>query len=173
MNFKERLDDIRARMKDEKLDLLVGLHDGSHFIEKPNPVMVMANFKALGASAALLRPDGSLDVVVTPHWDAERAAEACPDARVVGADDVVAGIAAQVRRHMPEARAVAAVGRSFLPAHMADRLAQALPGARDADRLVYEAARIKTAQEIMSARAAARIAEPRLCARWSRSRGRP
>src|SRR3954466_7425430 len=106
MNSKDRPAANRRRMKDEKLDLLVGLHDGSHFIEKPNPVMVMANFKALGASAALLQRDGSLDVVVTPHWDAERAAEACPEARVVGADDIVAGVAAQVRRHMPQTRAV-------------------------------------------------------------------
>ena len=112
MNFKDRLDDICRRMKDEKLDLLVGLHDGSHFIEKPNPVMVLANFKALGASAAMLRPDGTMHVVVTPHWDAERAAECCQDARVVGADDLVAGVTAQLNRHMADARAVGVVGRS-------------------------------------------------------------
>src|ERR1043166_5112714 len=159
MNFKDRLEDIRARMKDEKLELLVGLHDGSHLIQKPNPVMVMANFKALGPSAALLGSDGSLDLVVPPHWDTERAAEACADARVIGADDLVGVIAAQLNRHMVKASAIGVVGRRFLTARIADRLAEALPGARDADRIVYEAARIKTSQEIMSARAAARIAE--------------
>ena len=32
MNFQERLADIRARMRDEKVALLVGMHDGAHFI---------------------------------------------------------------------------------------------------------------------------------------------
>jgi hypothetical protein len=32
MNFQERLADIRRRMWDEKLLLLVALHDGAHFI---------------------------------------------------------------------------------------------------------------------------------------------
>jgi len=46
MNFAERLADIRARMKEEKLDLLIGVHDGGHFIETPNPVMVLSSFKS-------------------------------------------------------------------------------------------------------------------------------
>src|SRR3981189_3390754 len=34
MNFQERLADICAHMRDEKVALLVGMHDGAHFIEK-------------------------------------------------------------------------------------------------------------------------------------------
>jgi len=68
MNFNDRLADILRRMQDAKLDLIVGLHDGAHFIEKPNPVMVMAGFKALGPAAALLHADGRCDLVVTPAW---------------------------------------------------------------------------------------------------------
>ena len=67
MNFQERLADICARMRDEKVALLVGVHDGAHFIEKPNPVMVLSGFKSLGPSAALLAPDGAMTLVVTPH----------------------------------------------------------------------------------------------------------
>ena len=75
MNFQERLADIRARMRDEKVALLVGMHDGAHFIEKPNPVMVLSGFKSLGPAAALLAPDGAMTLIVTPHWDSERAAQ--------------------------------------------------------------------------------------------------
>ena len=89
MNFQDRLSDIRRRMQEGKLGLLVALHDGAHFIEKPNPVMVVTGFKSLGAAAAILRPDGATDLIVAPAWDAERAQECCPSARVIGANDVV------------------------------------------------------------------------------------
>ena len=64
MNFQERLADICRRMRDEKLALLVALHDGAHFIEKPNPVMVVSGFKSLGPAAAILRPDGATELFV-------------------------------------------------------------------------------------------------------------
>src|SRR5919204_100210 len=72
MNAQDRLADIRARMRDEKVNILIGLHDGAHFIEKPNPVMVLSGFKSLGPAAVLLQPDGTMTLVVTPHWDAAR-----------------------------------------------------------------------------------------------------
>jgi hypothetical protein len=34
MNFHERIAEIYARMRADKLDLLIALHDGAHFIEK-------------------------------------------------------------------------------------------------------------------------------------------
>jgi Xaa-Pro aminopeptidase len=157
MNFRERLADICARMRDEKLDLLVGLHDGAHFIEKPNPVMVVSGFKSLGAAAVVLRPDGSTQVVVTPAWDAERAAECCPDAQVVAADDVVEGLGTLLN-----GRAVGSIGIAglrALPTQIASRVTAALPQAPPADRIVFDAARTKTGDEIAWAREAARIAE--------------
>src|SRR5262245_10039372 len=155
MNFQERLTNIRARMRDEKIALLVGVHDGGHFIEKPNPVMVLSGFKSLGPAAALLHADGAIDLIVTPHWDAERAAELCPDARVVGAADVVDGALAKIKGNV----AVGTSGLRALPYAMASRFAAALPSARSADKLVFDAARTKTSDEIANARAAARIAE--------------
>ena len=92
MTFEERLAAIRAGLAEAKLDRLVALHDGAHFIEKPDPVMVLTGFKALGPVAAVLDRDGAVTLVVTPSWDGERAQEVCPDVRVVPADDVVAGL---------------------------------------------------------------------------------
>jgi len=155
MNFAERLADIRAQMQERKLDLLLAVHDGGHFIEKPNPVMVLSGFKSLGPAAALLHADGAIDLIVTPHWDAERAAEFCPDARVVGAEDVVDSALAKIKGNV----AVGTSGLRALPYAMASRFAAALPSARSADKLVFDAARTKTSDEIANARAAARIAE--------------
>jgi Xaa-Pro aminopeptidase len=156
MNYRERLADICARMREEKLDLLIGVHDGGHFIEKPNPVMVLSGFKSIGAAATILHVDGAMQVAVTPRWDAERAAECCPDARIVAADDVVEGTLAQIRGNTT---AIGMAGLRFLPYGIASRLTAALPAACAADKLLFDAARTKTSLEIANARAATRIAE--------------
>jgi Xaa-Pro dipeptidase len=161
MNFQERLSDICRRMQDEKLALLVALHDGAHFIETPNPVMVLSGFKSIGAAAALLYSDGACTLIVTPRWDAGRATELCPQARVVGTDDLVAALLTLFGGEFPRDTIdqIGIAGLSFLPSGMASPIMAALLGARAADRLVFDAARTKTAEEIGFARQAARIAE--------------
>ena len=48
MTFEERLAAIRAGLAAAKLDRLVALHDGAHFIEKPDPVMVLTGSRRWG-----------------------------------------------------------------------------------------------------------------------------
>jgi Xaa-Pro dipeptidase len=161
MNFQERLADICRRMRDEKLALLVALHDGAHFIEKPNPVTVLSGFKSIGPAAALLFSDGACTLVVTPRWDAARATELCPQARVVGADDLVASLRVFFGDDFPRdtINEVGIAGLALLPSGMAGPISAALRGARAADKLIFDAARTKTVEEIAFAREAARIAE--------------
>lgn len=164
MTFEERLAHIRAGMEERGLDLLIGVHDGAHFIEKPNPVMVLSGFKSLGPAAAMLDRDGEARLVVTPAWDGERAAELCPATHVRAAKDVdglIEALVAAYRRAHANARApnVGVAGLSVLPFAIADRLTSALPEARPADDVVCAAARTKTAEEIAHAREATRIAE--------------
>jgi Xaa-Pro dipeptidase len=154
VNFQERFADICARMREEKLALLIALHDGAHFIEKPNPVTVLTGFKALGASAATLRPDGTCDLIVTPSWDAARAAELRPRVRVIPADDLLEALPAS-----GIGNAIGIAGLSAIPSGLAGRISAALPTARSADKLVFDAARTKTVEEVALAREAARIAE--------------
>jgi Xaa-Pro aminopeptidase len=142
-------------MREEKLDLLIGLHDGAHFIEKPNPVTVVSGFKSLGPAAVALRPDGAMDVIVTPAWDAERAKQSCPDARVSGGNDIVDGLLAVIG----QAQAVGIAGLRAMPTQMSSGITAALPKAASADAIVFEAARVKTDEEIAHAREATRIAE--------------
>ena len=47
----------------------------------------------------------------------------------------------------------------FLPSSIAERVTAALPSAQSADKLVFDAARTKTDDEIANAREATRIAE--------------
>jgi Xaa-Pro dipeptidase len=157
MTFEERLRNILARMRDAKLDAVVSLHDGAHFIEKPNPVTVITGFKSLGPAAAVLRNDGSTTLIVTPAWDAERAADQCPQARVVGAHDIADALAAVLSNGARKNAATA--GMRFLPSFIAERINAVLPAAPSADKLVFDAARTKTDAEIADAREATRIAE--------------
>ncbi|HZO47149.1 MAG TPA: Xaa-Pro peptidase family protein [Xanthobacteraceae bacterium] len=157
MTFEERLKDILARMRDAKLDAIVALHDGAHFIETPNPVTVLTGFKSLGPAAAILRGDGRMTLIVAPAWDAERATEQCPQARVVGADDIVEALTAALSNGARKNAGLA--GMRYLPSSIASRVAAALPAAPSADTLVFDAARTKTDDEIGHAREATRIAE--------------
>ncbi|MEA2907296.1 MAG: Xaa-Pro dipeptidase [Alphaproteobacteria bacterium] len=159
MNFHDRLAAICRRMKEQKLDLLVGLHDGGHFIEKPNSVMVISGFKSLGAAAVMLRPDGESRLVVAPSWDAERAAECCPVARVSGTDNVAEELLTLIRREALPTQSIGVAGLRALPSQIAVRIASALPDAQFADAIVFDAARTKTDEEIANAREAAHIAE--------------
>lgn len=154
MTFDERLAEILAGMRAAKLDAIVALHDGAHFIEKPNPVTVLTGFKSLGPVATILRSDGSSTLIVSPAWDAERAAESYPKARVIGARDIIDATIAECG-----SATVGLSGMRFLPCLLAERIAAALPAAPSADKLVFDAARTKTADEIAHAHEAARIAE--------------
>jgi Xaa-Pro aminopeptidase len=149
---------IRHRMADEGLDRIVAVHDGTHFIETPNPVTVLTGFKSLGPTAAVLGRDGDIRLVVTPTWDVERAKEMSPGVAVIGAEDAIDGLSALLGRG-PKVGTVGIAGIPFAPWHMTKRLNAALPGAKPADAIVFDAARSKTADEIANAREATRIAE--------------
>jgi len=156
MTHEERLAAIRAGLSEHKLDALVAVHDGSHFIETPNPVFVLSRFKSLGPAAVVLREDGEAALVVTPAWDVERAAECCPNLRIIGADDFVHGI---VAARGDGGGAVGVAGLPFARREIASRVEQALPNASAADAIVFDAAAAKTDEEIANAREATRIAQ--------------
>ena len=96
-------------------------------------------------------------LIVTPAWDAERATEQCPQARVVGAEDIAEALAAALSNGARKNAGLA--GMRFLPSFIAERVTAALPAAPSADKLVFDAARTKTDAEIANAREATRIAE--------------
>ena len=156
MTFDERLAAIRANMAEQRLDLLVAIHDGAHFIETSNPVFVLSGFKSLGPAAVVLRRDGEMSLVATPAWDAERAAEGRPNLRVIAADDVVDGLTAALGNTRTK---VGVAGLAFAPWDIAGRVTDTLPQATPADDIVFDAAAAKTTDEIANAREATRIAE--------------
>jgi Xaa-Pro aminopeptidase len=157
MTFEERLQAICDRMAERQLDLILAAHDGAHFIETPNPVTVLSGFKSLGPVICLLDRAGATTLIVAPVWDAPRAREIRPTARVIGADDVVQGLKAALAEFGNAT--IGSAGLAFLPFGLARRIGVEAPEAVAADDIVYEAAARKTDDEIAWAREAARIAE--------------
>jgi Xaa-Pro aminopeptidase len=160
MDASEGLLAIRKEMAAQGIDLLVAFHDGAHFIEKPNAVMALTGFKSIGPTAVVLTPDADVTVIVTPRWDADRAAEAAHVTRSLGADDLTAALADHLSAfHLSVAR-TAAAGLAGMPWAIAQRAAAVLGGEpRAAEKIVFGSFRCKTAEQIANARMAAEIAE--------------
>jgi Xaa-Pro aminopeptidase len=152
MTFEERLSEIRRRMDAQGLDRIVAVHDGAHFIEKPDPVLVLTGFKSLGPCAVVLER-GRETLVVTPAWDASRAAR--PNLNVIPADDVIEGLSGL----LDGPGITGSVGLAAAPFGIAQRLVHIVPDMAPADDLVFKAAARKTDTEIAHAREATRIAE--------------
>ncbi len=159
MTFEQRLAAIRAAMGEHKLDVLVAIHDGAHFIETPNPVFVLSRCKSLGPAAVVLPRDGDARLIVTPAWDADCAAECCPTLRVTAADDVIDALASALDKDRSHAGRIGLAGLAFTRWDIANRLTQVLPQPSAADAIVFDAAAAKTVEEIAHAREATRIAE--------------
>ena len=158
MNVDDRRIAICQRMAAERLDCVVGIHDGTHFIETHNPVMVLSSFKSLGPAAAVLDRVGALTLIVTPAWDAERARGGCPTARVVGADDIVEALGRELGSIAGRAK-MAISGLAAVSWAVASRIASAFPGVPSADAILFDATMTKTGDEIAYAGRATRIAE--------------
>ena len=93
MTLSERLRAICAGINEQKLDVLIALHDGTHFIETPNPVMALTGFKSIGPAAVVVWRDGAVTLIVTPEWDGDRARDTCPSTRIIAANDPISALA--------------------------------------------------------------------------------
>jgi Xaa-Pro aminopeptidase len=156
MIFAERLAEIRDRVHMAKLDQMIALHDGAHFIEKPDPVKVLIGFKALGPGVALLDCVGAVTLVVTPSWDAARAIETCRGVDVIPAEDAVDGLRRTLKT---TAAAVGVAAPSTAPYAIAKSFIDLVPHAQLADAVILDPARRKTDTELADVREAARVAE--------------
>jgi Xaa-Pro aminopeptidase len=160
MDFQDGIAAIRRQMQEQGIDLLLGFHDGAHFIEKPNAVMVLSGFKSIGHALIILSREEESALIVTPSWDAARAAECSMSINAIGADDVVNALADYLSRHRVSPSAVGTAGLASMPWAIEERVTVLLHGeGRAADKMVFGAFRKKTADQIAKARRAAQIAE--------------
>jgi Xaa-Pro aminopeptidase len=154
------LEAIRRDMDAQGIDLLLGFHDGAHFIEKPNAVMALSGFKSLGHALVILPRDGTGSLVVTPPWDTERATENAASMKCIGVDNIMDGLGAYLEGQPISHSRIGTAGLAGMPWGIGEKVRALLHGeARAVDGMVFGNARRKTADQIAKARAAAGIAE--------------
>jgi len=142
MDSNDTLRAIRRDMGEQGINLLLAFHDGTHFIEKPNPIMVLSGFKSLGHALVILPRGDEGTLVVTPAWDAERAAERCPAMRCIGADNVVSALQAYLGHHQVPPSRVSTSGLAGMPWRIGEQVSAMLQGeTRPIDRMVFSSAR--------------------------------
>jgi len=158
MNLEDRRRAVAASLREQGIDLLLGFHDSAHFIEKPNPVMMLTGFKSMGDTVASLTPEGECRLIVSPAWDADRASEHVPGA--IGCDDVVGELSKTLERARLPAARIGVAGLAAMPFRFEAAVKSLFKGeTQAAEALVLKHARRKTSDEIARARKATQIAE--------------
>jgi len=148
-----------AGINEQKLDGLIALHDGSHFIETPDPVIALTGFKSIGPAAVVVWRDGAVTLIVTPEWGGDRARDTCPSTRIIAANDPISALAVCLAGER-SCQSNGRIGRPVVsPWGLARRLIELLPNTAIADDTINGPATIKTEEEIAHAGEATRIAE--------------
>jgi Xaa-Pro aminopeptidase len=155
-----RLVEAARYLHDHARDGLIACSNGLNNFLDPNAVFVFSGVRPIGESAVVLDRDGRSTLVVTPAWDAERAAAASSTDETIGADDLAAALRSAAGTHRLDAERTVSVGLSLLGQALAARIVDALGGApQAADDLARDLARIRSAEEREAAERANWIAE--------------
>ncbi len=151
---------VVERLEAEGADALVAFASGFHSFLEPNAVFVLSGVKQMGDAAVIVRCDGPATLIITPAWDAGRAAAAATADETLGTDDLVETVGRVLARDRLSGGSVITDGLSLLALPLAERLGDLFGGkARAMEGLVRTIARCRSAQEIARAEQAARIAE--------------
>ena len=86
-----RLAATARHLETEGLDGLVALNGGQNSFLEAHAVFVLSGVRPIGESAVLVDRAGASTLMVTPSWDAERAAALSRTSKTVGTDDPVRG----------------------------------------------------------------------------------
>jgi Xaa-Pro dipeptidase len=155
-----RLVEAARYLHEQTLDGLIAFSNGLNNFLEPNAVYVFSGVRPIGESAVVLDRDGGSTLIVTPAWDAERAAAASSTDDTIGVDDLADALRIVIGKHRLSAERTLAVGLSLLGQALAARIAAALGGSpQSADDLARDLARIRSAEELEAAERANWIAE--------------
>jgi Xaa-Pro aminopeptidase len=160
MTKNARLAQATQYLNDHALDGLLAFSNGLNNFLDANAVYVFSGVRPIGESAVVLDRDGRSTLIVTPTWDAERAASVSATDHTVGADNLAEAMRDALDKHRVTARRAVSVGLSLLGQALAGRITTALGGApQPADDLARDLARVRSAEELATAERANWIAE--------------
>ena len=83
-----RLSETVRYLETEGLDALVAVNYGHNSFLESHAVFVLSGVRPIGESAVVVDRAGGSTLIMTPAWDAERAAKLSQTSKTVGTDGV-------------------------------------------------------------------------------------
>jgi Xaa-Pro aminopeptidase len=155
-----RLERTAGYLENEALDGLVAVNCGHNSFLESHAVFALSGVRPIGESAIAVDRAGGSTLIVTPAWDADRAAALSHTEKTIGTDDLPAALASVLDARRIDPRRTVTVGLSTLARGLAHRIEALLGGnPRTEDSFVRELARIRSLEELAAARKATVIAE--------------
>jgi Xaa-Pro dipeptidase len=155
-----RLIEAAKYLQAGRLDGLIAASNGLNNFLESNAVYVLSNVRPIGESAVVLDRDDRSTLIVTPAWDAERAAAISSTDQTIGTNDLATALKETAGKYRLDMARTISVGLSLLSQDLAARIGAglgALP--KPADELARDLARVRTAEELKAAEHATWIAE--------------
>jgi len=144
----------------EGLDGLVAFNGGLNSFLEAHAVFVLSGVRPVCASAVVVDSAGASTLIVTPAWEAERAAVISSTNKTVGADDLAAVLGQVLTTHKIDPRKIVTVALSTLGVGLVARIEAAMGGKVLAnDKYARELARLRSPEELAAAEKATWIAE--------------
>src|SRR5882762_7120816 len=109
-----RLGQTARYLEGEALDGLVAVNFGHNSFLESHAVFVLSGVRPIGESAVVVDRAGRSTLIVTPAWDAERAAARSHTAKTIGTDDLAGALAAVLGEHGIDPQRTVTVGLSTL-----------------------------------------------------------
>jgi len=160
MGVDVRLRETARTLEDKGLEGLVAVNRGHNSFLESHAVFVLSGVRPIGESAVVVDRSGHSTLIVTPAWDADRAAAISHTSKTVGTDDLEQSLADAVGAHRLDLQKILTVGLSALGQALARRIEALLGGKVRADEMfVRRLARIRSPEELAAAEKATRIAE--------------
>jgi Xaa-Pro aminopeptidase len=142
------------------LDGLIAFNGGQNSFLEAHAVFVLSGVRPIGESAVVVDRSGAATLIVTPAWEAERAAALSRTEKTVGTDNLPQALTAALATHNIDPRKTVTVALSTLGLGLVGAIEAALGGkVRADDKYARELARIRTPEELAAARKATWIAE--------------
>src|SRR5262245_66003023 len=92
-----RLAETARYLEAEALDGLIALNYGHNNFLESHAVFVLSGVRPIGESAVVVDRAGGSTLIVTPAWDAERAASLSHTEKTIGTDDLPDAVASVLR----------------------------------------------------------------------------
>ncbi|HEY6258585.1 MAG TPA: aminopeptidase P family N-terminal domain-containing protein, partial [Xanthobacteraceae bacterium] len=123
-----RLAATKRYLADEGLDGLIAFNGGQNSFLESHAVFVLSGVRPIGESAVLVDRSGAATLLVTPAWEAERAAALSRTAKTVGADNLAGALNSALAAQGVDPRKTVTVALSTLGVGMVERIEAVLGG---------------------------------------------